>query len=101
MRIGRKLRVKPPLIKGETFSNVWTILPSDFLIDLWKLYNLFTGSVKGSYIDSFLQPNVESQSFFNIISGRIYIKNRHIIVSNSTIVVFKNWYCFSSLIFMS
>ncbi|WP_229311424.1 DUF3871 family protein [Larkinella rosea] len=27
---------------------------------LWKLYNLFTGAVKSSYIDTFLDRNVNS-----------------------------------------
>ena len=32
-------------------------------IELWKLYNLFTGANKSSYIDSFLERGAGSQSF--------------------------------------
>jgi hypothetical protein len=32
-------------------------------INLWKLYNLFTGSNKSSYIDSFLDRSVNAYTF--------------------------------------
>lgn len=32
-------------------------------INLWKLYNLFTGSNKSSYIDSFLDRSVNAYNF--------------------------------------
>jgi len=32
-------------------------------INLWKLYNLFTGANKSSYIDNFLDRNAQSFSF--------------------------------------
>jgi hypothetical protein len=32
-------------------------------INMWKLFNLFTGANKMSYIDSFLDRNVECQQF--------------------------------------
>ena len=32
-------------------------------INLWKLYNLLTGTNKGSYIDSFLDKSVNAYSF--------------------------------------
>jgi hypothetical protein len=34
-------------------------------INLWKLFNLFTGANKMSYIDNFLDRNVECQHFIN------------------------------------
>ena len=34
-------------------------------IDIWRLYNLFTGANKSSYVDSFLHRNVESLSFIS------------------------------------
>ena len=40
----------------------------DGSISLWKLYNLFTGANKSSYIDSFLERNVSAHNFTNSIS---------------------------------
>ncbi|MBI9040275.1 DUF3871 family protein [Lutibacter sp.] len=37
-------------------------------INLWSLYNLFTGAVKSSYIDSFLERNVNAHTFTNSVS---------------------------------
>lgn len=34
-------------------------------INLWKLYNLFTGACKNSYIDSFIERNTNAFSFAN------------------------------------
>jgi len=34
-------------------------------IDMWKLYNLFTGATKSSYIDTFIDRNVGSILFIN------------------------------------
>jgi hypothetical protein len=34
-------------------------------INLWKVYNLFTGATKSSYIDTFLDRNVGSILFIN------------------------------------
>ena len=34
-------------------------------INLWKVYNLFTGATKSSYIDSFLDRTVGSLLFIN------------------------------------
>lgn len=38
---------------------------ADGSISLWKVYNLFTGAVKSSYIDSFLDRNVNSFELTN------------------------------------
>jgi hypothetical protein len=34
-------------------------------INLWKVYNLFTGAIKSSYIDTFIDRNVGSLLFIN------------------------------------
>ncbi len=40
-------------------------------IDLWKVYNLFTGATKSSYIDLFLDRNVGSLLFINSLADHI------------------------------
>lgn len=40
----------------------------DETINLWKVYNLFTGANKSSYIDSFLERNVNALTFTNSIA---------------------------------
>ncbi len=40
---------------------------NDGTIDLWNLYNLFTGANKSSYIDSFLERNVNAYEFIQNI----------------------------------
>ena len=40
-------------------------------INLWKLFNLFTGANKMSYIDNFLDRNVECQQFIHGIHHAI------------------------------
>jgi hypothetical protein len=35
---------------------------------LWNVYNLFTGAVKSSYIDSYLERNVNAHTFTNSVS---------------------------------
>ncbi len=47
---------------------------ADGNINLWKLYNLFTGSNKSSYIDTFLQRSVNTFSFVD--SLRIALDNK-------------------------
>lgn len=37
-------------------------------INLWNVYNLFTGANKSSYIDSFLDRNVNAYTFTNSVS---------------------------------
>jgi hypothetical protein len=43
----------------------------DGTIDMWKLYNLFTGAVKNSYIDTFLDRNVGSTEFISTMAESI------------------------------
>jgi hypothetical protein len=45
-------------------------------IDLWKVYNLFTGATKSSYIDSFLDRNVGSLLFINSLADHIRNKTK-------------------------
>jgi hypothetical protein len=41
------------------------------VINLWQLYNLFTGAVKSSYIDSFLQREACAYEFIQTLSNSI------------------------------
>jgi len=43
-------------------------------ISLWKVYNLFTGATKSSYIDTFLDRNVGSLLFINSLTE--HLKNK-------------------------
>jgi hypothetical protein len=45
-------------------------------INLWKVYNLFTGATKSSYIDTFLDRNVGSLLFINSLVEHIRDKKR-------------------------
>jgi hypothetical protein len=40
-------------------------------INLWKVYNLFTGATKSSYIDTFLDRNVGSLLFINSLTDHL------------------------------
>lgn len=62
----------PPLLYGENqmgavvrdyFSNQSFCKQEDGNINLWRLYNLFTGANKSSYIDSFLDRTVNAYHF--------------------------------------
>ncbi|MDX8338779.1 DUF3871 family protein [Draconibacterium sp. IB214405] len=50
-------------------------------INLWKLYNLFTGANKMSYIDSFLDRNVACQQFVGGLNEAIGLNKHHWFVS--------------------
>ena len=41
---------------------------TDGSINLWKVYNLFTGANKNSYIDNYLDRSVNATGFLNGIS---------------------------------
>ena len=45
----------------------------DGSINLWKLYNLFTGAAKSTYIDSFLDRSVNAFQFTDTL--RLALKN--------------------------
>jgi len=45
-------------------------------ITLWKVYNLFTGATKSSYIDTFLDRNVGSLLFINSLVDHLKNKNQ-------------------------
>lgn len=62
----------PPLLFGEYqlaavvkdyFRNESFCRQDDGTINLWRLYNLFTGANKSSYIDTFLDRSVNAYSF--------------------------------------
>jgi hypothetical protein len=44
---------------------------SEGIVNLWQLYNLFTGAVKSSYIDSFLQRETCAYEFIQDLSNSI------------------------------
>jgi len=50
-------------------------------INLWRLYNLFTGANKMSYIDSFLDRNVGCQQFVGGLHEAIGLNKHHWFVS--------------------
>jgi hypothetical protein len=45
-------------------------------INLWKVYNLFTGATKSSYIDTFIDRNVGSLLFINSLIAHIRDKKQ-------------------------
>jgi hypothetical protein len=45
-------------------------------IDMWKVYNLFTGATKSSYIDTYLDRNVGSLLFINSLVDHIRDKKQ-------------------------
>lgn len=49
----------------------------DGTINLWNVYNLFTGANKGSYIDSFLSRNVNAFDFSNGLAETLNGGNSH------------------------
>ena len=51
------------LVVKDYYSNKSFCKNADGTINLWKLYNLFTGANKSSYIDSFLQRGVNAFQF--------------------------------------
>lgn len=49
----------------------------DGSIDLWNLYNLFTGAVKSSYIDSYLDRGLNAYEFVERIRRALNRENGH------------------------
>jgi len=45
-------------------------------INLWKVYNLFAGDIKSSYIDTFIDRNVGSLLFINSLIDHIRDKKQ-------------------------
>ena len=52
-----------PTVTRDYYSDESFCRNEDGLINLWRLYNLFTGANKTSYIDSYLERGVGSQTF--------------------------------------
>jgi len=50
-------------------------------IDIWKVYNLFTGATKSSYIDTFIDRNVGSLLFINSLIDHIREKKQSLFLS--------------------
>jgi len=53
----------------------------DGLINLWRLYNLFTGANKSSYIDSYLERGVRSQRFVKGLKNALKSESGHWFIS--------------------
>lgn len=53
----------------------------DGLINLWRLYNLFTGANKSSYIDSYLERGVGSQRFVKGLQDTLKGDSEHWYIS--------------------
>lgn len=49
----------------------------DGSIDMWKLYNLFTGANKSSYIDTFLDRGVATTSFISCLQNALKHGSEH------------------------
>ncbi|MEZ5002538.1 MAG: DUF3871 family protein [Chitinophagales bacterium] len=81
----QKVNIPPLLISDRQISTVAKQYYSDdnFMknpdgsISLWNMYNLFTDSVKTSYIDTFLDRNVNAFSFIQGIASALEQKGNH------------------------
>jgi len=58
-------------ISKDYYGDVNFARNTDGTINLWNVYNLFTGANKGSYIDSFLSRNVNAFDFSNGLVGAL------------------------------
>lgn len=56
-------------------------------IDLWRLYNLFTGANKSSYIDTFLDRGAQCYSFTRFLTGQIDAGNKSWYLGDGNIYV--------------
>jgi len=54
-------------ITKEYYTGKYFSRESDGSIDLWTLFNLFTGSNKSSYIDTFLDRGAHSSAFIQTL----------------------------------
>lgn len=58
-------------IAKDYYNDINFCREEDGSIDLWKLYNLFTGATKSSYIDTFLNRNLNAFQFVNGLADTI------------------------------
>jgi len=65
------------LVVKDYFSDKSFCRDDSGLINLWKLYNLFTGANKMSYIDTFLDRGVGCQQFVNGLHEAIGVNKYH------------------------
>ena len=63
-------------IAEDYYSNKSFCRGDDGSINLWNLYNLFTGAAKNSYIDKFLSRGVNASQFISSLSHAIQEKER-------------------------
>lgn len=59
----------------DYYSNNSFCSSPDGSINLWKLYNLFTGANKSSYIDTFLDRSVNAFQIANVLRSALQTKN--------------------------
>lgn len=64
-------------IAKDYYSDVNFCRNTNGTINLWSVYNLFTGANKGSYIDSFLSRNVSAFDFSNGLAKTLNGGNSH------------------------
>ena len=65
------------LVVKDYFADISFCRDDSGLINLWKLYNLFTGANKMSYIDTFLDRGVGCQQFVNGLHEAIGVNKYH------------------------
>ncbi|WP_417859759.1 DUF3871 family protein [Winogradskyella sediminis] len=58
-------------IAKDYYNDVNFCRNKDGSIDLWRLYNLFTGAAKSSYIDTFLNRNLNAFQFVNGLADTV------------------------------
>lgn len=61
-------------IANDYFSNRSFCRNSDGTIDLWRLYNLFTGANRNSYIDKYLGRSLNASQFISNLSSALASK---------------------------
>jgi len=59
------------MVAGEYYHDKAFSRDENGSIDLWRLYNLFTGANKSSYIDTFLDRGAQCYSFTRFLTGQI------------------------------
>lgn len=59
------------IIAKDYYNDVNFCRNKDENIDLWRVYNLFTGASKSSYIDTFLNRNLNAFQFVNGLADAV------------------------------
>ena len=75
------------MVAGEYYHDKAFNREENGSIDLWKLYNLFTGANKSSYIDTFLDRGAQCYSFTRFLTGQIDAGNKSWYLGDGNIYV--------------